>query len=292
MIGFVAGGLLTQNGMANYCFLIMVVSTFFVDIAACFLDSRLENDQKDLVEQNIFTRVRTIYSQIKECVRERTLSRMFLFVILAGAVTPRFDDYMYQYYTSPSQANFSQLEYGMIRLASLVGVFLGLVVFNLFLKQMSTKKVVFIAFILFVISAIGHVIFLMKITLGMPPLVYSILLESISDTFQLAFMAMPLMATVTKLIPHSVEATVFAFFTGIVVLNQFVVSKITGNLINLYFKVDKDSLENLWKLFVVQTLSIFIAMCFVCLLPDTAQVEQVQAQIKEAREQQEASKGK
>ena len=95
MIGFVIGGLLTQHGMANYCFLIMVISTFLVDVAACFLDSRLESDQKDLVEQNICSRVRTIYSQIKECVRERTLSRMFLFVILAGAVIPRFDDYMY-----------------------------------------------------------------------------------------------------------------------------------------------------------------------------------------------------
>ena len=50
MIGFVIGGLLTQHGMANYCFLIMVISTFLVDVAACFLDSRLESDQKDLIE--------------------------------------------------------------------------------------------------------------------------------------------------------------------------------------------------------------------------------------------------
>ena len=62
---------------------------------------------------------------------------------------------------------------------------------------------------------------------------------------------MPLLATVAKLIPHSVEATVFAFFTGINILNQFVISKLIGNMINLYFKVDKDSLGNLWKLFVV-----------------------------------------
>ena len=163
----------------------------------------------------------------------------------------------------------------MIRLASLIGVFFGLIVFNLFLKNISLRKTMYIALVITMISAIGHVIFLKKITLGLPPLLYAILLESISDTFQLAFMAMPLMATVTKLIPHSIEATVFAFFTGVVVLNQSVLSKITGNLVNLYFKVDKDSLENLWKLFVVQTVTVFFAMCFVWLLPTVSQVEQV-----------------
>ena len=96
---------------------------------------------------------------------------------------------------------------------------------------------------------------------------YAIILSSISDTFQLAFLGMPLLATVTKLIPHSVEATVFAFFTGVVVLNQLVISKLTGNLVNLYFKVDKDSLENTWKLFLIQTLCVFAAMCFDWLLP-------------------------
>ena len=107
----------------------------------------------------------------------------------------------------------------MIRLATLIGVFFGLIVFNLFLKNISLRKAMYIALILFAISAIGHVIFLKKITFGLHPLLFAILLESISDTFQLAFMAMPMMATVTKLIPHSIEATVFAFFTGVVVLN-------------------------------------------------------------------------
>ena len=100
MIGFIAGGLLTNYGMTNYCFLIMVISTILVDITAFFLDSSLENDQKDLLEQSLFTRVRTILKEVKECVKERTLARMFLFSIVTGAITPRFDDYMYPYYTS------------------------------------------------------------------------------------------------------------------------------------------------------------------------------------------------
>ena len=44
MIGFIAGGLLSNYGMTNYCFLIMVISTALVDITAFFLDSSLEND--------------------------------------------------------------------------------------------------------------------------------------------------------------------------------------------------------------------------------------------------------
>ena len=36
MIGFIAGGLLSNYGLTNYCFLIMVISTALVDLAAIF----------------------------------------------------------------------------------------------------------------------------------------------------------------------------------------------------------------------------------------------------------------
>ena len=94
-----------------------------------------------------------------------------------------------------------------------------MVVYNLLLTHVSIRKVLLISQVTLILSATGHVIFLNKVTLGLNPFVYVIILQLVSDTFQLAFMAMPLMATVAKLIPHSVEATVFAFFTGISILN-------------------------------------------------------------------------
>lgn len=107
MFGFVVGGILTDNGMANHCFLIMLISTTLVNISSCFLDSSLEDDQKEFLEQPICFRFGNIYRQVKECVREKTLFRMFLFQVITGWMTPRFDDYMYQYYTEPNGAGFS-----------------------------------------------------------------------------------------------------------------------------------------------------------------------------------------
>ena len=109
MSGFIVGGVLTNNDKATYSFLILTVSEFLVTMIACFLDSSHENDQKDQMEMPICLRIKEIFKQIRECVRERTLFRMFIFQIAYGASIPRFDDYMFQYYTSPDQAGFSQL---------------------------------------------------------------------------------------------------------------------------------------------------------------------------------------
>ena len=77
------------------------------------------------------------------------------------------------------------------------------------------------------------------------------LVELISDAFIQAFVQMPAMSVIAKLIPPSIESALFAFFTGLGNLNTYFLAKILGNLFNLYFKVTKEDLTNLWKLHVI-----------------------------------------
>ena len=208
-------------------------------------------------------------------MKEKTLYRMFMFQLLYGFSIPRFEDFLYLYYTSPDYSNFSQLQYGIIRLSTIVGVLCGITAYNLFLKHTSIRAVIIVSQILYIIQTVGHILFVKRITFGLNPFVYAFVLEMTSESFLFAFNSMPLMSTVAKLIPHSVESTIFGFFTGLNILFMFVISKIIGNLINIYFKVDKESLDDLWKLYIVQILGIMVSMCFVWLLPTPAQVKRV-----------------
>ena len=91
----------------------------------------------------------------------------------------------------------------------------------------------------------------------------------------MSFVIMPTMAVVAKMIPASIESALFAFFTGLGNLNLFFLAKINGNLINLYFKVDKENLEDLWKLFLVQAFLALVPLCFVWMLPTSADIKAV-----------------
>ena len=75
------------------------------------------------------------------------------------------------------------------------------------------------------------------------------------------------MAVVAKMIPPTVESALFAFFTGLGNLNKYFIAKILGNLINLYFRVDKENIDGLWKLFVVQAFCALIPLGFIWMLP-------------------------
>ena len=97
-----------------------------------------------------------------------------------------------------------------------------------------------------VVSGICMTLFLKEIYFGLPPVVLVGIIQLFSDAFSMAFMSMPQMALVAKLIPHAIESSIFAFFTGLIIFCYFFFAKILGNLINIYFKVTNDSLENLW----------------------------------------------
>ena len=91
---------------------------------------------------------------------------------------------------------------------------------------------------------------------------------------------MPTMALVAKMIPPTIESALFAFFTGLGNLNKHFLAKILGNLINLYFKVDKENMDDVWKLFVVQGLCALVPLAFIWILPTAGEVKVVQEKIK------------
>ena len=92
---------------------------------------------------------------IKQAFKSKALSWTFLFILLQGGLFPRYDDYMYFYLTDESQVGFSKFTYGMLRLASFAGIFIGAFAFSLFLKHLSIRTLMVIASFINLLSALG-----------------------------------------------------------------------------------------------------------------------------------------
>ena len=172
---------------------------------------------------------------VKEAFKTKELSWSFIYFLLRGAIVPRYDDYMYFYITSEDGSNFSNFTYGMLKLASFFGSLLGVVVYTSCLKHSPIRSMIILANCIDFVSGAGTLMFLRRVYLGMEPVIFYGFVQLISDAFSMSFHAMPAMALVAKLIPHSIESAMFAFYTGLITLTYFFLAKISGNLVNLYF---------------------------------------------------------
>lgn len=173
------------------------------------------------------------------------------------------------------------MTYAYMKLAAFFGMFVGATLYATVLKSISVKTMMIIACMINFLSAVGQVVFLKGYYMGIHPAIFYGIVELISDSFSQAFIQMPEMALVAKLIPPTIESTFFAFFTGVSNLTFFFLGRVLGNMFNLYYDVTKEDMSNLWKLHVIQAICALIPLCFIWLLPETEDVKAVQKRIKD-----------
>ena len=88
------------------------------------------------------------------------------------------------------------------------------------------------------------------------------------------------MAIVAKLIPATIEQSLFAFFTGLNMLNQYFIGRLLGNFINSFTtKTTKDDLSGLWILHIIQACCSLLPLLLIWLLPTPDAVRAVQKKI-------------
>ena len=93
------------------------------------------------------------------------------------------------------------------------------------------------------------------------------------------------MVLYAKLIPEKIEASLFAFLTGLSNLNNLFISNNVGILINMFVGVKYapddvppvNTLDKTWELYAVQAVCSLLPIAFIyCLVPKRAAVEKVQ----------------
>lgn len=183
----------------------------------------------------LWERTKYNFRMVKKGLAIKEMYRTFFFVLIQGALYPNYTDYMYYYLTDEKYAGFSQVTYGIMRTLEFAGIFVGAAAFALFLKNLSFKTHMIISSFIHLAESLGNLAFLNGFYFGLPPAVFYGIVMFFGDSFLQAFVHMPTMAIVAKMIPASIESALFAFFTGLGNLNTHFLAKILGNLINLYF---------------------------------------------------------
>ena len=90
----------------------------------------------------------------------------------------------------------------------------------------------------------------------------------------------PTQTALGKLIPNNIEATMFAFLTGIIQLTNQYWSKILGTIYNKFVGVEKKNLDDLWKLYMIATISAALPILFLWVAPTNKNISDTQRVIK------------
>ena len=163
----------------------------------------------------------------------------------------------------------------ILRMIAFGGIVFGSVIFNLCLKNLSITVVMIVTCLLFLFTSGFEVMFLRDWTLGMSPVVFFAIISIFDAAAIQAFFAMPLLATFAKLVPTSIESSMFAMITGLINLGFQFLSKQIGLLINKFVGVSNDNLTDLWKLFFIQSICSLLPLTFLWLLPTKEEVDAV-----------------
>jgi hypothetical protein len=117
--------------------------------------------------------------------------------------------------------------------------------------------------------------------MGINDLVFIIFSSVITDTLSPAFSLMPAMVLFAKITPVNIEATVFAFVTGINNFSTTVLSPYMGAMINKHFvKVTNDNLEDIYILVMISLGLLIIPVMFIWLIPLRDDLEVLQKQFE------------
>lgn len=162
---------------------------------------------------------------------------------------------------------------------SYVTLISGSIMFNSLLKEKEFTFMMVMASFTNFVGAILTMLFCRGYYFGLPKFLYVCFTSTVTDTLYQCFNTLPLMVMFAKLIPEKVEASLFAFLTGLSNLCNLFLSGNLGNLINLWVGVTDsyDSLAaNTWKLYAIQAVCSLLPLAFIWLIPTREQVAKVQ----------------
>lgn len=153
---------------------------------------------------------------------------------------------------------------------SYIALFASMFLYSMLLKENAIRSMMIIACFINMVGAATTALYTKGITFGLSPLAFVIMTTTVTDTLYNAYTTLPGMVLFAKLIPESVESSMFALLTGLTNLSNLFLCKELGILINSFVGVNStpEGLSKLWILYVIQVGCCFIPMFFVWLLPN------------------------
>ena len=200
---------------------------------------------------------------------------------MVGITKTNYNEYMY--YFKLEVADLTQFQYAMLTIVGTIFLTIGVMVYSIWLKHYETRTLLTITLMVQVVGSLFNIAFTRQwyLKLGISAFTFIFFTSSTMFPLVVGFYMIPPFVLIAKLSPAHVEATIFSFSASVINLCIFMIPRMMGNLWNkILFDVSSDNLDELWKLYCIEVVSILICLFYVRLIPTWEEVSHVQDDIK------------
>nr|XP_010905038.1 probable folate-biopterin transporter 6 [Elaeis guineensis] len=197
-------------------------------------------------------------------------SSLYMYLSLALSISTH-EGHFYWYTDRKAGPAFSQEFVGMIYAIGAMASMVGVLIYHKLLKDYQFRSLLFYAQLLFAVSGMLDLIFVLRwnLKLGIPDYFFVILEEcSVRITGRIRWM--PMMVLSTKLCPPGIEGTFFALLMCIDSLGGLT-SKTGGGMALHLFHVTRTDFRNLWLAVLVRNLLRIATLGLIFLIPKANQ---------------------
>lgn len=220
VIGSIASAFLSQYLHPKYTFLLCS----FISLSLVFISTRLkksvevEGDEcRGPAERKDFLKELNLnYQIIKHSIKLPQIYKTIIYVLLIGFLIPTFVNFMYYY--NINVVGLSKFTISIMSAISYVVLFLAAIMFEKFLLKYEYRSLLTAAQYFGFFGAILGLVYTLRLNeqiFRISDPVFLIFYNSLNDICLTGFRQIPTMALFAKLTPFHVEASIFAFLTGI-----------------------------------------------------------------------------
>lgn len=283
--GCLLGGYMTQYCHPKYSFLIFSIMGLMLALCGLSLSDECELDEQELQQQLAGQQAREQRNQgggfsqmlsklwinlghVYRALLMKEIYMVLLFFLINGFLSPSFGQF--SYFFMLNVAHISKFQFAMFGVISRACHVLGTIYYKCYLKDTETRTIIFYSTALSVVSSFIHLAFAMRwnLQIGVSDIVFIVFTDVVFGCLSLALCVLPSLALFARITPAGVEATIFAFLTGIWNFSDGVISPMIGALVNKKLAhVTAGDLSNYYKLMIVSFASSFFGFFILPLIP-------------------------
>ncbi|XP_029126208.1 probable folate-biopterin transporter 6 isoform X2 [Cajanus cajan] len=276
LVGFLASGFFVHRLGPQGSLGLMALSPALTIVLGFVIYENRTNDlhieKKQGVLESVGTTIRGMY---------RTMSypqgwkpSLYMFLALTLNVTTH-EGHFYWYTDSKAGPAFSQEFVGVIYAIGAVASLIGVLIYHKALKDYGFRDLMFYAQLLYGISGLLDLIFILRwnLVIGIPDYFFVVIEES-STRITGKIRWMPMMVLSTQLCPLGIEGTFFALLMCIDSIGALL-SRWGGGMLLRLLHITRTDFTNLWLAVLIRDILRFAILALVFLVPKTGQYEEL-----------------
>jgi hypothetical protein len=237
-----------------------------------FLIDDIRTDHNISVSENL----KTSFGHLSQSIVYKSL----IFLFFSKAIIPSYGDIMY--YWMIEVLFFSKTVIALLVLVAFVMAIFGSIFYNVFLKDLEFRKIMIVAHVVIAIAIFGIFLLVTRISkevLGINDYVFAIFGDAIIETLFIAFIYMPTLVFQTKIVPKNTEATVYSFFSSLMIFASQFVAPMWGSFIASQYRLSNDNFDAIGRVVLIEFFLSLVPLTFVCILPSNRQIIKYRAKL-------------